>query len=310
MALLRLAFLGTPDFAVPSLRQLLHSSHKIAMVYAQPPKPAGRGHKPRPSPVERFAASRGLAVRTPKSLKTPEEIARFKALDLDAAIVVAYGQILPKAILEAPRLGCLNVHASLLPRWRGAAPIHRAIMAGDAETGVSIMKMDEGLDTGPVLRMEAARIGEHDTTSDLHDRLAHMGADLLIEALDRYAGGDLTPQPQPAEGVTYARKVDKGEARIDWRAPAAAVDRKVRGLTPFPGAYTEIAGERLKILYGEPVDAPRADAAPGAVLDGALTVACGEGAYRIDRAQREGRAPMDSEHLLRGFKIPPGTQLG
>jgi len=307
LAGLRLAFLGTPDFAVPTLRQLLHASHQVEAVYTQPPRRAGRGHERRRSPVHRFAEGRGLEVRTPASLKDPDEQERFRALNLDAAVVVAYGQILPQAILEAPRLGCLNVHASLLPRWRGAAPIHRAILEGDKETGVTIMLMDEGLDTGPILLARSVPIGAQDTVSDLHDRLAHLGANMLVEALDKLEKGALRPVPQPENGVTYAHKIEKGEARIDWQDNAAAVDRKVRGLTPFPGAFTNFGEERLKVLAGEPVNG---SGAPGEVIDGDFTVACGEGAYRIERAQRDGRAPMDTPHLLRGFSIPQGSRLG
>lgn len=304
---LRLAFLGTPDFAVPTLRQLLHTSHQVAAVYTQPPSRAGRGQQRRRSPVHRFAEGRGIEVRMPDSLKDPDEQARFAALELDAAIVAAYGQILPKPILEAPRLGCLNVHASLLPRWRGAAPIQRALLEGDRETGVTIMRMDEGLDTGPILLARAVPIGDQDTASDLHDSLSHLGAELLAEALDKLDAGGLEPAPQPETGVTYARKIAKHEAVIDWRRSAAAVDRQVRGLTPFPGAFTKLGDERLKILAGAPVEG---NGAPGEVLDEGLTVACGEGAYRVDRAQRDGRAPMDTPHLLRGFAIPPGSRLG
>lgn len=307
MAGLRLAFLGTPDFAVPTLRQLLHASHKVEAVYTQPPKPAGRGKAPRRSPVHRFAEGRGLEVRTPRTLKDSQVQEAFRSLALDAAVVVAYGQILPGAILEATRLGCINVHASLLPRWRGAAPVHRAILEGDVETGVSIMLMDEGLDTGPVLLSRSVPIDRHDTASDLHDRLAHLGADMLVEALDGLEKGLLTPLPQPEHNATYAKKIDKGEGRIDWSRPAVEIDRKVRGLTPFPGAFTSLHGERLKILAGEPVEAA---GHPGEVIDQHFTVACGEGAYRIERAQREGRAPMDTPHLLRGFAIPPGSRLG
>ena len=306
MAGLRLAFLGTPDFAVPTLRQLLHASHTVEAVYTQRPKPAGRGQAPRKSPVHRFAEGRGLEVRTPRTLKAPEVQREFRELDLDAAVVVAYGQILSNAILEAPRLGCLNVHASLLPRWRGAAPIHRAILEGDAETGITIMVMDEGLDTGPILLARSTPIDRYDTVSDLHDRLAHLGADMLVEALDGLNTGGLRPVPQPQEGAAYAKKIDKSEARIDWTRPAAEIDRKVRGLTPFPGAFTSLNGERLKVLAGEPVDGT---GTAGEVIDQHFTVACGEGAYRIERAQREGRAPMDTPHLLRGFAIPPGSRL-
>jgi len=307
LAGLRLAFLGTPDFAVPTLRHLLHASHEVAAVYTQPPRPAGRGHEPKKSAVHRFAEGRGLPVHTPRSLKDPGEQVRFRELGLDAAVVVAFGQILPKPVLEAPRLGCLNVHASLLPRWRGAAPIHRAILEGDAETGVTIMVMDEGLDTGPILLARSTPIDAQDTASDLHDRLAHLGADMLIEALDGLAKGRLKPVAQPENGITYARKIDKSEARIDWSRTAREVDRKVRGLTPFPGAFTSFGEERIKILAGEPVTGA---GSPGEVIDPHLTVACGEDAYRIERAQRQGRAPMDAPHLLRGFAVPPGSRLG
>ncbi|WCL54521.1 methionyl-tRNA formyltransferase [Gimibacter soli] len=303
---MRLAFMGTPAFAVPTLKALIAAGHEIAAVYSQPPAPAGRGQSVRPSPVHQAALDAGLRVFTPKSFKDADVQAEFAALDLDACVVVAYGQILPQAVLDAPRLGCLNVHASLLPRWRGAAPIHRALMAGDTETGVCIMQMEAGLDTGPVLMREAVTIGADDTTASLHDRLALLGAALINPALEGLSSGTIIPETQPEEGVTYARKIDKAEARIDWAKPASEVDRLVRGLNPFPGAWTEIGGERLKILGGH-LEAKSGE--PGTFLDDTLLVACGEGAYRIDRAQRAGKAPMDRETLLRGFSVPTGTKV-
>ncbi|MDF2095655.1 methionyl-tRNA formyltransferase [Aquibaculum arenosum] len=306
MTALRLAFLGTPDFAVPCLAALAEAGHEIACVYSQPPRPAGRGHKLRPSPVQRLAEERGWPVRTPLSLRDGQEQADFAALDLDAAIVVAYGLILPKAILEAPRLGCINVHASLLPRWRGAAPIQRAILAGDRETGVTIMQMDEGLDTGPMLLSRSLAITERDTGASLHDRLAELGAAALVEGLAELAAGRLQPQPQPEDGVTYAEKLRREEAQLDWSRPAEALARQVRAFTPWPGAWFDVDGERIKVLEAAAVDG---QGVPGQVLDDRLTVACGEGALRLTRLQRPGRAPMDADALLRGFAIAPGTQL-
>ncbi len=303
---LRLAFMGTPDFAVPSLAALLDAGHDIAAVYTQPPRPAGRGHRERCSPVHEVADARGLEVRTPASLKGADEQAAFAALSLDAAIVVAYGLILPKPVLDAPRLGCLNVHASLLPRWRGAAPIHRAILAGDRETGVTIMQMDEGLDTGTMLLRRAVPIDDGTTLAGLHDRLAELGAELVVETLARAAAGELEATPQPAEGVTYAAKIGPEDGRIDW-SDADRVGRQVRALSPRPGAWFEFAGERLKVHAVEA--APGAGEA-GTVLDGRLTVACAAGgAVRLLRLQRPGKAPMDAEALLRGFAIPEGSRL-
>jgi len=302
---MRIAFMGTPDFSVPALDALLGAGHEVACVYSQPARPAGRGKALRPSPVARRAEAAGLPVRTPVSLKAPEEQAAFAALGLDAAVVVAYGLILPQAVLDAPRLGCLNIHASLLPRWRGAAPIHRAVMAGDAETGVCIMAMEAGLDTGPVYLREAVPIGATDTTGDLHDRLAAVGARLVVKALDGLA--DRVAVAQPDAGVTYASKIDKAEARIDWSLPAEEVDRRIRGLSPFPGAWSEVAGARLKLLRSEPVEGT---GAPGEVLDGALTVACGTGAVRIIELQRAGRGVQDAAEFLRGMPLAPGTILG
>jgi len=298
---LRLAFMGTPAFSVPALEALLASRHEVAVVYSQPPRPAGRGQKRHPSPVHHAADAAGIAVRTPISLKDADELAYWQSLGLDAAVVVAYGLLLPPAVLAAPRLGCLNIHASLLPRWRGAAPIHRAIMAGDAETGVSIMQMAEGLDTGPVLAERRLPIAPDATTASLHDTLAEMGARLIVETLDRLTEGPVTATPQEKTGVTYAAKIDKAEARIDWRRPAAGIDRQVRGLSPFPGAWFTLDGARVKVLAGEIVAVA---GTPGRILDAAtLTIACGEAAYRPTRVQREGKGAMATADFLRGAPL-------
>ncbi|WP_170392227.1 methionyl-tRNA formyltransferase [Ruegeria arenilitoris] len=302
---MRVIFMGTPEFSVPVLDALVQAGHEIAAVYCQPPRPAGRGKKDRPTPVHARAEALGLPVRHPTSLKSPEEQAAFAALKADVVVVVAYGLILPQAILDAPKHGCLNIHASLLPRWRGAAPIHRAIMAGDAETGVCIMQMEAGLDTGPVLLRQATPIGPEETTAQLHDRLSAMGADLIVQALDRLP--ELTPEPQPEVGVTYAAKIDKAEARVDWSRPAVEVDRQIRGLSPFPGAWTQIEGERVKLLASRLSDG---QGVPGEVLDDALRVACGTGAVELLRLQRAGKAAQDRETFLRGWPIPAGTRLG
>ncbi len=301
---MRLIFMGTPGFSVPALRALLAAGHEVAAVYCQPPRPAGRGRKPRPGPVQAQAEALGLPVRHPASLKDAAAQAEIAAWNADAAVVAAYGLILPPPVLAAPRHGCLNIHASLLPRWRGAAPIQRAIMAGDKETGISIMRMEAGLDTGPVLLREAVPIGPGDTAGELHDRLAELGARLIVEALARL--DSLVPEPQPETGVTYADKIDKAEARIDWSAPAASVDARIRGLSPFPGAWTGIGGERVKLLASRLAEG---QGAPGEVLDGALSVACGEGAVRILRLQRAGRAAQDADAFLRGMPLPPGTRI-
>ncbi|HPE24060.1 methionyl-tRNA formyltransferase [Albidovulum sp.] len=294
---MRVVFMGTPEFSVPVL-EALHAAHEVVCVYCQPPRPAGRGKKDRPSPVQARAEALGLPVRHPVSLRSGDAQAEFASLGADVAVVVAYGLILPQAVLDAPRRGCLNIHASLLPRWRGAAPIHRAIMAGDTETGVAIMRMEAGLDTGPVLLEARTRIGAEETTADLHDRLSAMGARLIVEALSRL--DSLVPVPQDGEGVTYAAKIDKAEARINWSAPAGEVDRLIRGLSPFPGAWTEIAGERVKLLRSRIAEG---SGRPGAVLGG-FTIACGTGAVEITEAQREGKRPMRGEDLLRGLSLP------
>ncbi len=304
---LRLAFMGSPAFSRASLEALLAAGHEIACVYSQPPRPAGRGKHERPTPVAAFAAERGLTLRTPKSLRSAEEQAAFAALDLDAAIVVAYGLILPKAILDAPRLGAFNVHASLLPRWRGAAPIQRAIMAGDAITGVQVMRMEEGLDTGPILASAETPIAPDDNAATLHDRLARLGADLLVDTLARLARGDVQEIPQRADGVAYAHKITPAETRIDWTRPAREVDGKIRGLAPSPGAWFTLDGARLKALHSriEP-----GEGAPGQALDDKLLIGCGEGAVRLLKVQREGRAPMDADAFLRGAPVPAGARLG
>ncbi|MGB7269814.1 MAG: methionyl-tRNA formyltransferase [Albidovulum sp.] len=294
---MKVIFMGTPDFAVPALKALA-ARHEVVAVYCQPPRPAGRGKKERPSPVQVAAEALGLDVRYPTGLKDADALADFRTLDADVAVVVAYGLILPQAILDAPLHGCLNIHASLLPRWRGAAPIHRAVMAGDAETGISIMQMDAGLDTGAVLLHEALPIGPGDTTADLHDRLADLGARMIVTALD---GLDWIPRnPQPDKGVTYAAKIDKAEARIDWNRPACEIDRLIRGLSPFPGAWCEVAGERVKLLRARQAEG---HGAAGTVLGG-FTIACGDGAVEVLQAQREGKRPMEAEELLRGLTLP------
>ena len=313
MSSLRLAFMGTPDFSVPVLAELLAAGHEIVCVYSQPPRRAGRGMVEQPSPVHRFAESHGIPVRTPVSLKGLEEQAAFAALELDAAIVVAYGLILPKAILEAPRLGCLNLHASLLPRWRGAAPIQRAIMAGDAETGVMVMQMDEGLDTGAVLLGEQVPIGADATAGSLHDALSQVGASLMVRALAALERGGLVAKPQPDVGVTYAGKISKEEARLDWSKSASELDCHIRGLTPFPGAFFEVVRDggpvRIKIVQALPVE--RAGE-PGCVLavDDGIIVACGQGALRFTRLQRAGKGTMAAADFLRGFPLAVGETLG
>ncbi len=306
MTRLRLAFMGTPDFAVSSLRALAEAGHEIAAVYSQPPRPAGRGHKERPSPVHAYAAAQGWEVRTPKSLKSEQEQAAFAALNLDVAVVAAYGLILPKAILEAPRLGCLNVHASLLPRWRGAAPIQRAILAGDKESGVTIMQMDEGLDTGGTLCSERLQITDQTTASDLHDRLAELGGKLIVDALRGVAARELEATPQPDQGVTYAAKLEKSESQIDWHRPAVELARQVRAFTPWPGAFFPLGKDRIKLLE---VEAVETSGPAGLVLDDALTVACGEGALRLLRLQRPGKGAMPAKDFLNGFALPAGTDL-
>ena len=307
---MRLAFLGTPDFALPTLAALIEAGHEVVCVYAQPAAPRGRGQAVRASPVEAFAAARGIFVRTPASMRAPEEIAAFTALDLDAAVVVAYGQILEQAILNAPRLGCFNLHASLLPRWRGAAPIQRAIMAGDAVTGAQVMRMTAGLDEGPVLGGVTLRIDALDTAGTLHDRLAPAGAILMVRMMADVARGAAVETPQIEDGATYAQKIKPKEARLRWDLSAEEIDRRIRGLSPFPGAWFEAPSERgpvrvkalLSLVEG-------VGGEPGEVLDDGLLVACGTGAVRILRAQREGRGVQDAGDFLRGFPLAVGTRL-
>jgi len=301
---LRLAFMGSPDFAVPALRALHDAGHVIAAVYAQPPRPAGRGQALRPSPVQAAAEALGLPVRTPARLRQDAQAqAAFAALDLDAAVVAAYGLILPPAMLAAPARGCLNIHASLLPRWRGAAPIQAAILAGDAESGITVMQMEAGLDTGPMLLREAVPITPRTTGASLHDTLAEIGAALILRALDERPD----PVPQPAEGVTYAPKLERADARLDWGQPAAALDRRVRAFDPWPGTATTLAGATLKVLTAEPA---KGEGPAGVTLDDRLTVACGQGALRLLRVQLPGRAALDAAAFLRGHPVPAGSRLG
>jgi methionyl-tRNA formyltransferase len=307
---LRLIFMGTPEFSVPTLLDLVAHGHEIAAVYTRAAKPAGRGMKLQPTPVEQEARRLGIPVFTPKTLKTAEALEQFRAHDADAGVVVAYGMILPQAILDAPKLGCFNLHASLLPRWRGAAPINRAIMAGDSETGVMVMKMDAGLDTGDVAMAERIAISDAMTAADLHDALARLGGDLMVRAIGALERGSLQLTRQSEEGVTYAAKIDKSEARIDWNRPARAVLRHIHGLSPFPGAWCEMpldgAAVRVKILRGALADGA---GTAGELLDDRLTVACGEGALRIVELQRAGKAPMKAEEFLRGTPLKPPLRL-
>jgi methionyl-tRNA formyltransferase len=307
---LRLTFMGTPDFAVPTLRALHDRGHEIAAVYTRAAKPAGRGMKLQPTPVEVEARRRGIPVFTPTTLKTQEAQAEFRALGADAAVVVAYGLILPQAILDAPKHGCFNLHASLLPRWRGAAPINRAIMAGDAESGVMVMKMDAGLDTGDVAMAARLAITDAMTAGDLHDALAPLGGELMVQAIAALERGQLPLGRQSDQGVTYAAKIDKAEARIDWNRPARAVLRHIHGLSPFPGAWCEIGlegeGVRVKILRCEIAEGA---GAPGEVLDEHLTVACQQGALRIVELQRAGKQPMQAKDFLRGTPLPAGMRV-
>jgi methionyl-tRNA formyltransferase len=305
---LRLAFMGTPDFSVPALAAVLAAGHDVAAVYCQPPRPSGRGHRTQPSPVHDFALAHGLVVRHPTNLRDAAVQGEFAALGLDAAVVAAYGLILPETILAAPRLGCINIHASLLPRWRGAAPIQRAILAGDEATGVTIMQMDAGLDTGAILLAESVAIGPAATAATLHETLAELGGKLVVAALAGLAGGTLAARPQPAEGVTYAAKLRRDEGRLDWRRPAVELERAVRALNPWPGTWLEIAGERIKILAAA-IAPGVAGSAPGTVLDAALTIACGAGALRPLALQRAGKAAADTAAFLRGFPIAPGQIL-
>ena len=303
---MRLAFLGTADFAVPALKALAEAGHDIAAVYTQPPRPAGRGRKERPTPIHACAKDMGLTVTTPASLRDSGEQAAFAALGLDAAVVVAYGLILPRPILEAPRLGCLNIHPSLLPRWRGAAPVARAILAGDQETGVSIIQMDEGLDTGPLLAQRRMAMPPRATTGGFEADLAEIGARMLIETLVGLAEGTVKPAEQGEDGATYARKFDKKDGRIDWTRPAEEIDRQVRAFSPWPGAWFDLADSTVRVLSADPVER---SGVPGTLLDNGFTVACGDGALSLTKVQRAGKAAMAGADFLRGARLSSGAVI-
>src|SRR5262245_25640953 len=306
---MKLAFLGTSEFAVPALKALVEAGHDVVAVYTRAPKPAGRGQQERRTPLHELALSLGLGVRTPKGLRSEQEAASFKALDLDAAVVVSYGHILPKAFLEAPVLGCINIHGSLLPRWRGAAPIHRAILAGDAETGVTIMRMDQGLDTGPMLLAESTPISAADTAETVHDRLAELGGRLIVSTLDALVGKSIEPVAQPEEGVTYAHKLGKEEGALDWRRPAAELERKVRAFHPWPGTWFDVGGERIKVLGAALALAGGAAGTVSIGRDGFPVVACGVGGLKLLKLQRAGKSAQPADAFLRGFTLAPGTEL-
>lgn len=305
---MKLIFMGTPEFAVPALKALIESPHEVAAVYSQPPRPAGRGQKLTPSPVQQLAQEHGIPVYTPATLKTADAQEMFRSHQADLAVVAAYGLLLPKAILDAPRLGCINIHPSLLPRWRGAAPIQRTVLAGDTETAVCIMQMDEGLDIGPVLLQEHTPVGETETTGQLHDRLAKLGARLCLQAVDALAETGLTHTPQTEDGVTYATKIQKSEARLNWNQPAQTVLNAIRGFNPFPGAFFEYHGEPIKVLEAELVFLPKPNV-PGYVLDKRLAIACADHAIRPLTLQRPGKKPGALADFLNGLRIPDGTFL-
>lgn len=310
MNALRIVFMGSPDFSIPTLRALTDAGHEIICVYAQPPRPAGRGHKEKPCPVHAFAQQQGLTVRTPENFKDNADQTAFADLDSDLAVVVAYGLILPEAVLNAPRFGCINVHASLLPRWRGAAPIQRAIQAGDEKTGVCIMQMDKGLDTGPVYLSEEVDITPRTTGGMLHDTLCDVGGGACVQAIEGIVAGDLTATPQPADGVTYAEKLNPDEARIDWSRQAGEIERTVRAFDPWPGTWFEHNGERIKLLRASlGSGSVGLDSAPGTVIGDAPSVACGEGELVLERLQRAGRKPQDADEFLRGYALTPGIVL-
>ena len=309
MSQMRLIYMGTPDFAVPALGCLLDAGHEVACVYTQPPRPAGRGHKERPSPVHAFAREKGLEVRCPKSLKDQDEHKRFAGLQADVCVVAAYGLILPAPVLKAPRLGCLNIHASLLPRWRGAAPIQRAIMAGDSQTGITIMQMDEGLDTGDMLLQRETPISTETTAQELHDCLADMGGSLIVEALNGLVKGNLTPTRQPDDGVTYAEKLVSAEGRLDWSRTAEDLERMVRALNPWPGVWFEHEGRRIRVLTSEVSRSSKTGTSPGTVVDDHLGIACHHGVLKPTRVQLQGKKPMDTKDFLRGYKLERGCML-
>lgn len=310
-SMLKLVYMGTADFAVPALQALAQSRHEILAVYTQPARPAGRGMRARPSAIERAALTLDLPVLTPVTLKGEKHRAALASFDVDLAIVAAYGLILPESILATPRLGCINLHGSCLPRWRGAAPIQRAILAGDRESGVTIIQMEAGLDTGPILAMEPVQIDDRTTAQDLHDRLAVLAADMVVSMVDRLAADDVESTPQPDRGAVYAHKIEKGEGRIDWDQSATEIGRQVRAFNPWPGCWTEWDDQRLRVLSGEPLEVdPPAESKPGTLIDDALTVACGVGSYRVTQLQRAGGKPMASSDFLRGCPLPPATRFG
>ena len=302
---MKLVFMGTPKFSVPALKALDQSKHQICAVYSQPPRPAGRGKKLNLTEVHKEALDLGLTVHTPRNFKSEKDQKIFRELRADIAVVVAYGLILPNQILSSPKLGCVNIHASLLPRWRGAAPIQRAIMEGDDETGICIMKMDEGLDTGPVLSSRKIQITENDTAKILSEKLSLLGSNLIVEVLDKLS--DYKVQSQSTVGITYASKIHKSEAKIDWSLPAQIIDRKIRALSPFPGAWTEINGERVKLLASKVIDKENE---PGMVLDTGFSIACGQKAVEITEAQRPGKSVQKTDVFLRGFRLQQGSKLG
>ncbi len=305
---MRCIFMGTPAFALPALKKLQEARHELICIYTQPPRPAGRGQKETPSPVHHYAMQHGIEVRTPKTLRTPDTQAEFAALQADVAVVAAYGLLLPPAILTACRYGCINLHPSLLPRWRGAAPIQRPLLAGDAETGVTIMQMDKGLDTGDMLMVEKIAISQQDTAETLHDSLSRLGAELLLRTLDQLEKGTAQPVKQHEEGVTYAEKLSKEEGRIDWNLPALVIERHIRALTPWPGAHFTYHGENIKIQQACLVMKAH-NARPGTILDDGLSIACGEGVLQPLILQRPGRSKMERNDFLRGFPIPAGERL-
>lgn len=300
--------MGTAEFAVPTLERLAETRHRVLAVYTQPPRPAGRGHQPRRAPIHQVAAALGLEVATPERLSAPDEQRALQALGADAIIVAAYGLILPDAVLATPRLGCINLHGSLLPRWRGAAPIQRTIIAGDTESGVTIIQMDAGIDTGPILARRSISVPGRATAESLNRLLAQSGAELMVETLDRLAANQLKPESQPCEGACYAKKIRKDEGRLDWGRSAYELDCLSRGLSPWPGAYLVWGGDRIKVLVAEPIDSCKGDLGPpGTLLTGDFTVACAKGALRLVRVQRAGRAPVDGASFLRGARIAVGT---
>jgi methionyl-tRNA formyltransferase len=306
----RLVFMGTAAFAVPSLRALAASRHEVVAVYTQPARPAGRGWRPRASPVQSAAEALAIPVRTPARLRDPADQAAFAALRADLAVVAAYGLILPRAILDAPRLGCINLHASLLPRWRGAAPIQRTLLAGDPATGVTIFQMEPSLDTGPIIASQSVPISEHSTAASLHDELAEVAAGMVVAVVDELAAGRARAVPQPEVGVTYAAKIEKAEGRLDWSRPATLLERQLRALNPWPGCWTELGDQTLRVLAGRALPGTGNHRLPGEVLDERLTVACGEGRLELTLVQRPGGRPMAAEAFLRGYPVPVGTRLG